>query len=204
MQTSAYGRAQITQREGKRLRAYHDSVGIMTIGVGHTSAAGPPMVTEGMAITDAECDEILSRDLAKFEKTVNECVKVPLAQNEFDALVSFCFNIGQPGFARSHVVSYLNDGDRKAAADSFMMWNKPPEIIGRRKTEMVQFLTPYKTAPAPVAPTPIPPPVAPKVIVPPTPTPPDVPAPKPVAPAPTPAPQSNWLVTLLRAFFGRG
>lgn len=140
---SEKGRAILTQREGLRLAAYRDSVGVWTIGVGHTSAAGPPKVTPGLRLTKAQVDEIFARDLVKYEDAVNSAVKVSLAQNEFDALVSFCFNIGPGGFARSTVVKRLNAGDKHGAAEAMMMWNKPPEIIGRRKSEKSQFLTPY-------------------------------------------------------------
>ena len=94
MTTSAAGRQFITEEEGQRLTSYQDSIGVWTIGVGHTSAEGPPHVTAGLQITSQECDEILARDLQKTEQAVLSCVTVPLAQNEFDALVSLCFNIG--------------------------------------------------------------------------------------------------------------
>jgi len=141
MKTSKAGLKTLEAREGVRLKAYKDSVGIWTIGVGHTSMAGPPVVTPKLTITSAECDEIFARDIAKYEATVNSAVKVQISQTEFDALVSLCFNIGQGGFARSTVVKRLNTGDRAGAAKAFLMWNKPKEIIGRRTGEMRQFLS---------------------------------------------------------------
>jgi lysozyme len=137
--TSEDGKHQIKVREGVRYDAYLDSKGIPTIGVGHTSAAGAPAVTLGMKITPAVCDEILARDLRKFENAVNGSVKVSIRQNQFDALTSFCFNIGEGGFRRSTVVRKLNAGDVQGAAHAFMLWNKPPEIRGRRASEMRQF-----------------------------------------------------------------
>src|SRR4051812_18210167 len=101
MRMSDQGRALLTKREGVRLKAYRDSVGVWTIGVGHTSAAGPPTVTPGQTITAQECDEIFRRDLVQYENAVNKAVKVPLAQHQFDACVSLCYNIGAGGFARS-------------------------------------------------------------------------------------------------------
>lgn len=141
MKTSKAGLKTLEAREGVRLKAYKDSVGIWTIGVGHTSMAGPPVVTPKLTITSAECDEIFARDIAKYEATVNSAVKVPISQTEFDALVSLCFNIGQGGFAKSSVVKRLNTGDRAGAAKAFLMWNKPKEIIGRRTGEMRQFIS---------------------------------------------------------------
>lgn len=145
MATSPTGRAAISQREGNVLTAYRDSVGILTIGVGHTSAAGAPTVTPGMVITAKQSDEILSRDLAKFEAAVSGAVKVPLEQNEFDALVSLAFNIGGGAFAKSTLVKKLNAGDRVGAADQFLVWNKAggrviKGLTTRRQAERKQFL----------------------------------------------------------------
>jgi lysozyme len=166
MRMSPQGRAQLIAREGKRLRAYKDSVGVWTIGVGHTSAAGPPVVVSGLMITDAECDQILARDLVQYEDAVNKAVKAKLNQNQFDALVSFCFNIGTGGFARSTVVKRLNIGDVRGAADAMLMWNKPPEIMGRRESERKQFLQAVPAVqpapPPPDVPAPINPPAKPK------------------------------------------
>lgn len=145
MKTSAKGRAAITLREGKRLKRYRDSVGIWTIGVGHTAAAGPPDPNKVLTITDAECDAILARDLAKFEAGVEKAIARPMTQNQFDALVSLAFNIGLGAFGRSSVVRHFNAGNIAKAADSFMLWNKAggrviPGLVTRRESERKQFL----------------------------------------------------------------
>lgn len=163
MKTSAAGRKLIEQREGVELTAYKDSAGILTIGVGHTSAAGAPKVTAGLKITAAQASEILSRDLTTFEAAVSSAVKVPLNQNEFDALVSFTFNVGAGAFKGSTLLKRLNAGDRQAAADQFLVWNKITVngkkqtldgLTKRRKSEREQFLKPAasgsNTDPAPV------------------------------------------------------
>jgi lysozyme len=160
MKTSAAGRAAISRREDNKLKAYKDSVGILTIGVGHTTSAGPPKVTAGMTITAAESDDILSRDLAKFENAVNNSVKVPLSQNQFDALVSLAFNIGSAAFAKSTLVRKLNGGDVQGAADAFLNWNKAggkvlAGLTNRRQQERAQFLagkpaSAKKPSPAPL------------------------------------------------------
>lgn len=147
METSAAGLHALEAREGVRLVAYKDTVGVWTIGVGHTSMAGLPKVTPTLKITHDECDEIFARDIVKYEATVNSAVKVKITQTEFDALVSLCFNIGQGAFAKSSVVKRLNAGDRAGAAKAFMLWCKPKEIIGRRTGEMRQFMS---GAPRPV------------------------------------------------------
>lgn len=96
MQTSYHGRAALAREEGCVLGAYRDSVGIWTIGIGHTSAAGPPTVAAGLVLSLAECFDLFARDLRDYEAAVTRLVKVALAQHEFDALVSLCYNIG-PG-----------------------------------------------------------------------------------------------------------
>lgn len=162
MRTSAAGRKAIAGHEGNVLTAYQDSVGVLTIGVGHTSAAGPPTVKKGMKITAAESDEILSRDLAGVEADVNKLVKVPLSQSQFDALVSLVFNIGGTSFRKSTLLRKLNAGDYAGAADQFRVWDmgtvngKKVRIKGlttRRADERKLFLSePVKASPvAPAA-----------------------------------------------------
>lgn len=146
MKTSARGRALIELREGSKLHAYRDSVGIWTIGVGHTSAAGLPVVSPNLTISQEQCDEILSRDLVKFEQAVSAAVKIPLADHEFDALVSLAFNIGGGAFAKSTVARRFNAGDKAGAAEAFLMWANAggkPILLGRRKAERRQFLSGY-------------------------------------------------------------
>ena len=142
MKTSQAGRQAIIQREGVRLKAYIDSVGVWTIGVGHTGRASPPKVVPGMTITLQEADEILSRDLAPFENAVNRAVHRPMTQNEFDAFVSLAFNIGANGFAGASAVKQFNAGNTGEAARDFLLWDHPNALLGRRKAEMAQFLTP--------------------------------------------------------------
>ncbi|NSY17278.1 glycoside hydrolase family protein [Neorhizobium sp. AL 9.2.2] len=164
LRTSAAGRKAIAQHEGTRLTAYLDSVGVLTIGVGHTSAAGPPIVKKGMKITAAECDEILARDLAAVETDVNRLVKVPISQNQFDALVSLVFNIGGTAFRKSSLLKKLNAGDVSGAGAQFLVWNKGTvngkkvKIQGlttRRQAERALFLSGgAKAAPAPAVPEP--------------------------------------------------
>jgi lysozyme len=177
MRMSKQGRKLLIQREGVRLKAYKDSVGVWTIGVGHTASAGAPAPIPGMTITAAECDEILTRDLRQYEQAIERALKVPVADHEFDALVSICFNVG-PKFGSSTCIKRLNAGDRKGAAEAIMMWSKPPEIIGRRRTEQQQFKTPYKGGTSP----------------PPAPPPPDLPKPGPVETKP-----ASWLSAILSA-----
>lgn len=142
MKTSAKGIKAIALREGTILKGYRDSKGLLTIGVGHLVKPGEPY-TLGGKITQAESDRLLAADLKESEDAINTLVKVPLAQNQFDALASFIFNIGVGGFKKSSVLRRLNQKDYTGAAKALMMWVKPPEITGRRRQEQKQFLTPY-------------------------------------------------------------
>jgi lysozyme len=148
MKTSAFGIKAIAKREGTILHVYKDSKGLPTAGVGHLiTAAEKAEYPVGKHITQAQSDNWLAVDLKECEDAVNS-LGVSLKQNEFDALVSLTFNIGVAGFKRSTVARRLRAGDKKGAAEAILMWNKPPEIQGRRRTEYNQFLTPYKVSAA--------------------------------------------------------
>ncbi len=92
---------------------------------------------KGVEVPVADLIELFRNDLAKFEAGVNAAVKVPLAQHEFDALVSFHFNTGAIG--RASFVKKLNAGDKLGAAAGMLEWKKPAEIIKRRTAEMKLF-----------------------------------------------------------------
>lgn len=152
MKVSVNGRALLIQREGFKTKAYKDTKGIWTIGVGHTAAAGLPIPVPGMTITRAQVDEILAKDLPHYEQLVERNVRVPLTQGQFDALVSLAFNIEAVVSQKSTVVKRLNAGNYRGAADAILMWNKPPEIRKRRMGEYRQFLaaTPPEATGTPV------------------------------------------------------
>jgi lysozyme len=130
----------IAEREGRELEAYLDSRGILTIGLGHTSAAGPPKVRQGMTITEKQAEEIFRRDAQRFRHECADSVKAPLHQYEFDALASFLFNVGSTNFRGSTALKRLNKGEYAGCAEAMLWWNKPPEIVSRRKAEVAQFL----------------------------------------------------------------
>ena len=88
-QISAEGLAFIQQAEGCRLNAYRDSVGVLTIGYGHTR-----LVQDGDTITQDEATSLLEADLAHVYACIRANVRVPLSQGQFDALCSFAFNLG--------------------------------------------------------------------------------------------------------------
>lgn len=145
MDMSQDGLKRLIEREGMRLKAYRDGGGVWTICAGHTSAVGLPIVRPGMTATAEECMDMLRRDVAKFETCVETILKVPVAQHEFDAMVSLAYNIGCAAFRRSSVARYLNAGNRARAANSFLLWNKDDGrvvkgLINRRRSEREQFL----------------------------------------------------------------
>lgn len=139
MQLSDAGYEVLHEREGLRLEAYLDTTGVLTIGLGHTSAAGPPEVTQGMTITEDEAEAIFRSDCQTFRNEVIAYVTADLEQHEFDACCSFLYNVGSPNFLGSTFLERLNLGDKPGAAEALLWWNKPPEIITRRQGEYVEF-----------------------------------------------------------------
>lgn len=120
--------------EGLRLNAYRDSGGTLTIGVGHTSAAGPPKVTAGMTITEAEAMEILRRDLMQYEAAVaRRLVDVP--QHVYDGAVSFCYNLGPGAFEKAAWVAEYKSGNMAAAERSLKSWH---HVGGRDITGLIR------------------------------------------------------------------
>ena len=134
MKTSSEGIALIKKFEGCRLTSYQDQAGVWTIGYGTTTAAGLGPVTKGQCITQEQADEWLITSLVKYENTVRGGCTVSPSQNQFDAMVSLCYNIGQPAFLRSSVLRKHNAKDFKGAADSFVLWNKAGGIVNRGLT----------------------------------------------------------------------
>jgi len=124
MKTSPAGRAFVGLHEGLRTTAYRDAIGVWTIGYGHTAMAGEPKPEAGMTVTAVQADAILGRDLERFEASVEKLLRVPVTQNEFDALVSFAFNLGAGNLGASTLLRKLNAGDKVGAAAEFGKWNK--------------------------------------------------------------------------------
>jgi lysozyme len=157
MTTGPKGLALIREFEGCELKAYKCPAGIWTIGHGHTTSAGHPAVKQGMTITAKEAEDILKRDLAKFEKAVCEAVKVPLTQEQFDALVSFAFNCGPTNLRNSTLLKKLNAGNYAAVPSELNKWVKAKGktlkgLVRRREAE--GFLWSTKAAPAVIPPPP--------------------------------------------------
>ena len=148
MKISAKGLALIKEFEGCELTAYVCPAGVLTIGIGSTG----PHVYEGMTITQAEADALLLKDLVRFEKAVNELVKVPLSQGAYDALVSFTFNCGEGAFADSTLLRELNEGKEPniTAKSQLPRWTNGglAGLVRRRAAEVELFCSgaPAQTA----------------------------------------------------------
>ena len=121
MQISFNGIAFLKEREGYKDKAYKDTGGVWTIGYGTTKVDGRP-VEAGMTCTEKQATQWLTDDLAQAQTAVNKLVKVPLKQNQFDALVSFVYSIGDHAFSRSTLLRLLNAGQYAKAAAEFDKW----------------------------------------------------------------------------------
>jgi lysozyme len=133
----------LTSFEGCELTAYDDGGGVWTIGYGHTGDDVYPELT----ISQTQAEELLRADLEKFESYVEDAVEVEIDENQFSALVCFCFNVGPEteGFGGSTLLKLLNDGDYQGAANQFPVWNKVngepwPGLTRRRLAEQALFL----------------------------------------------------------------
>lgn len=153
--------------EGLRTNAYLDAVGVWTIGYGHTAMAGPPKPVRGRKITVQEAEDLLLHDLRKYEKPVIDLVKVPLNDNQYGALVSFVYNLGEGNFRSSTLLKKLNRGDYKSVPSEMMKWDKAggkrlTGLTRRRKEEGKLFMAsvskgemPIEAPKSPVEPVPV-------------------------------------------------
>lgn len=146
MTVSAKGIDLICSFEGLRLTAYDDGVGIWTIGFGTIKYPNGVRVKRGDTCTLEQAKSYMKHDLIEFEHTVNSLVKVPLNQNQFDALVSLTYNIGSGAFKSSTLLKKLNLSDYKGAADQFDVWvnaggKRMQGLANRRAKEKSLFLS---------------------------------------------------------------
>ena len=146
MSVSNKGVDLICEFEGKRLAAYDDGVGVWTIGFGTIKYPNGVRVKKGDTCTLEQAKDYMRHDLIEFEHTVNSSVKVPLNQNQFDALVSLAYNIGSNAFKSSTLVKKLNTGDYQGAADQFNVWinaggKRMQGLVNRRDREKLLFLS---------------------------------------------------------------
>lgn len=154
--TSPNGIKRLIQLEGLRTFTYNCSAGVLTIGVGHALTAtersneyilingAPVYYNNGLTVIQVE--QLLAQDLKWFERTINRTVTVPLNQNQFDALVSFCFNIGGGAFLDSTLLRVLNHGEYASVPEQMRRWVRAagtviPGLQARREKEIKLYLT---------------------------------------------------------------
>lgn len=130
----------IKRFEGCELKAYICPAGILTVGYGHTG----PEVHVGLMIDQRTADAYLLKDATHAGDAINEMVKVPLSQSQFDALVSFVFNVGAKAFQKSTMLRKLNAGDYLGAAMEFPKWRNGggrvlDGLVARRAAEQAMF-----------------------------------------------------------------
>lgn len=135
------GRKLITDFEGMRLEAYKDIGGVWTIGVGHIEGVQP-----GMTITKHQAEVIFEHDLERFEAAVERLAPKANA-NQFSALVSFSFNMGEKALSGSTLLKLFNDGHVNSSANEFLKWihvgkKVSPGLLRRRTAERKLFLEP--------------------------------------------------------------
>jgi len=147
MKTSQAGLEFIAKWEGTVLKPYKDVAGLRTIGVGHLIVAGENF-PDGVSITKDQALDILARDVGKCEVAIEKNIKVPLTQNQFDALVSFGFNCGTGMYTSSDACKELNKGNYAGVGPGLMQHNHAringvlavvPGLTKRRQEESDMF-----------------------------------------------------------------
>ena len=109
----------VTSHEGTVNKPYDDVAGIKTVCVGHTGKD----IVPGKTYTKEECDNLLKKDLSDHSVKMLQCIKVPVNQNQYDALLSFTFNVGPANFCKSTLLKKLNKEDYTGACDELLKWN---------------------------------------------------------------------------------
>lgn len=144
MKTSENGIELIKKFEGFCATPYFCPAGKLTVGYGHVVISGEKFPARG--ISEDEAEKLLRKDVSIAEKSINNLVKINLSQNQFDALVSFVFNIGTKAFANSKLIRLLNENKLELAKNEFSRWiytngKTQNGLINRRKAEQKTFET---------------------------------------------------------------
>tara|TARA_B100001094_G_scaffold328721_1_gene389773 strand:+ start:1320 stop:1757 length:438 start_codon:yes stop_codon:yes gene_type:complete len=139
MKISQNGLELIKHFEGCELEAYKCAAGVWTIGYGHIKTA-----VEGMTISQSYADELLDGEIVEYEDYVNAAVTAPLSQDQFDALVSWTFNLGNGNLNASTMLKVLNRGEYEEVPAQMKRWNKAggkvlEGLIRRREAEANLF-----------------------------------------------------------------
>lgn len=155
MQIGDRGKALFREWEGVVPHVYLDSGGAPTIGIGHlltpAERSSGTLWLRGQALrlqdgmTAGDCEALLEQDLEPVQRCVNSAVTVPLTQNQFDALVSFAFNVGNDAFLNSTLLKRLNAGRLDEVPAELARWNRDndrvvPGLVNRRNKEIALWL----------------------------------------------------------------
>ena len=147
MKTSNKGIELLKRFEGLSLKPYKDAIGVATIGYGCTCYKdGTAVKITDIPISNEQAEALLRETLVQYESGVLELVRVPLNQNQFDALVCFAYNVGIGNLKKSTLLKRLNDGCYTDAAEQFLRWNRAGGrvlngLAKRRKLEKELFLS---------------------------------------------------------------
>ena len=148
MKTSKAGLESIKKHEGCILQVYKDVAGLDTIGIGHLIKPGEKFTT----ITEQGALDLLAKDVVQFENALNRACKVTLNQNQFDALVSWGFNVGAGVYTTASLMTELNKSNFDAVPVKLLEWCKAtingksttvPGLLNRRKAEAALFQKPF-------------------------------------------------------------
>ena len=141
MKTSPKGIALIKEFEGLRLKAYKCPGGVWTIGYGHTDGVRP-----GMVISERQAEDFLKAELIAFEKYLND-LRLAINQNQFDALISFIYNVGTGNFTTSTLLRKVRANPQdNSIMDEFLKWvyskgHVLPGLQRRRLAEMKLYFS---------------------------------------------------------------
>ena len=142
----------LVQLEGLSNKVYFDTANKKTIGVGHLLTPDELLTSKikirgkhidySLGLTTKQCHDLCRQDLERYCEAVEDSMEVDLTQNEFDALVMFCFNVGIDAFKKSTLLKLLNQGDYKSVPEQLMRWTKAGGkqsngLINRRKAEIM-------------------------------------------------------------------
>ena len=140
MNISDEGLSLIKHFEGCELKAYRCAANVLTIGYGSTKG-----VTEDMEITQEGAEELLQEEMHEYEGYINDMVKVPLEQHQFDSMVSWVFNLGSGNLSSSTLLKKLNNSEYDEVPEQIKRWNKAggkvlEGLVRRREAEALLFL----------------------------------------------------------------
>lgn len=140
MKMSDKGLVELVGHEGVCLSKYKDSVGVWTIGIGATRTEIPDLASWPLSktITMQEAFDLLKKGIVKYENALNKYLTREIHQTEFDALCSWCYNVGTGWVPKASVIRKINNREKgQSLYDALMMYQKPKEIIGRRRKEAI-------------------------------------------------------------------